>query len=456
MRCKSVVTFVLFLFFLGFCLSAITLWSSSFGWHDQQRIAQLFFLIACSLSVFFLPQAAFSYKLQVLLAGLFVLGFASVLLAQWPTWALQEWARYLGLSLLVLTVCGLAQRSWWSELVLWALALVGGVHAFQFLVFYSAAFISGIRLLDAYLLFSGFSNPRFFGQLQVMLLPVLALLLTQCWHRQLKRVAALLLFLMVVQWCIAIVLGGRGLWLGLLLSHVSLVLLNRNFWRLFAWQATAAVFGLLFYFLLFKSIPYWVGLEPILSEALRTGLSGRELLWQWAWDMALANPWLGAGPMHFAATYNPIAAHPHQVILQWLAEWGFAATSLALVLVAWGLVKGAAFLRHSQADVLDGGLWCSIVGSLVLAQVDGVFVMPYTETWLAILIGLAMARCHSMPLIHSRRQVFSLIAVIPVVLVLGRVLIVQAPALPASEKTYLMQYGADWAPRFWQQGWISR
>ena len=28
----------------------------------------------------------------------------------------------------------------------------------------------------------------------------------------------------------------------------------------------------------------------------------------------------------------------------------------------------------------------------VLAQVDGVFVMRYMETWLAILIGLALAR----------------------------------------------------------------
>lgn len=437
-------------------MSAVTLLGAGFGWHDQQRIAQLFLIIACSVSVFFLPQAAFSWKLQVLLVGLFVLGFASVLLAQWPTWASQEWARYLGLTLLVFTVCGLTQQSWRRELILWALALVGGVHAFQFLVFYSAAFISGLRVLDANLLFSGFSNPRFFGQFQVMLLPVLVLLLVQSWQRQMKKVATLLLLVMVFQWCVAIVLGGRGLWLGLLLSHVSLVLLNRSFWRLLALQATAAVLGCLVYLLLLKLIPYWLGLEPILGDQLRTTLSGRELLWQWAWDMALVNPWLGAGPMHFAATYNPIAAHPHQVILQWLAEWGFAATVLALVLGAWGVVKGAVFLRHSQADVLDGGLWCAIVGALVLAQVDGVFVMPYTETWLAILIGLALARWRSMPLIPSRWRVFYLIAAIPVVLVLGRVLIIQAPTLPASERAYLMQYGADWAPRFWQQGWISR
>lgn len=456
MRCQSVVMVALVLFFFEFCLSAITLWGSSFGWHDQQRIAQLCLIIVCSLSVVFLPQTTFSYKLQMPLVGLFILGFVSVLAAQWPTWAVQEWAHYLGLALLVFTVYGLAQEVWRREFILWALALVGGVHAFQFLVLYSAAFISGVRLLDANLLFGGFSNPRFFGQFQILLLPVLALLLMQCWQRQSRKVGVLLLLVMIVQWCVAIILGGRGLWLGVLLSHVSLVLVNRKFWRLLALQTMAATLGFSFYSLLFKLIPYWLGLEPILRDEIRTGLSGRELLWQWAWDMALANPWLGAGPMHFAATYNPIAAHPHQVILQWLAEWGFPATVLALVLGAWGVVKGAAFLRSSKAAVLDGGLWCAIVGALVLAQVDGVFVMPYTETWLAILIGLAMARCHSVPLIHSRRRVFYLIAVIPVVLVLGQALILQAPALPASERAYMMQYGADWAPRFWQQGWISR
>lgn len=453
---NTVIRFVLLLLFLGFCSTAIIIWNSSFGWHNQQRIAQLFLIIACSVSVFFLPQAALSRGLEVLLAGVVVLGLASALLAQWPAWALQEWARYLGLVLLVFTVSGLTQQPRHREVVLWALALVGSLHAFQFLVVYSAAFISGARILDADLLFSGFSNPRFFGQLQVMLLPVLALLLVQCRQRCMTKAVAFLFLVMVVQWCIAFLLGGRGLWLGLLISHVLLALLNRSFKRLLALQVTVAVLGLLAYLLLFKLVPYWLELAPVLRDDLRTELSGREQIWRWAWEMALANPWLGAGPMHFSITYNPIAAHPHQVILQWLAEWGFAATGLALVLGAWGVVSGAIFLRRLQANVLDAGLWCAIVGALVLAQVDGVFVMPYTETWLAVLAGLALARWRAATLGPLQLRVFFLVLAVPVVLVLGGVLIKQAPALPACERFYLEQYGADWAPRFWQQGWISR
>lgn len=454
--CRLLAKCTLTLLFVVFCSSAIVLWDSNYGWHNQQRIAQLALVSAFSVAVVFLPQPALSRKVLALLVGIFILGFSSALLAQWPGWALKEWARYLGLALLVLSVGGLAQHSRYRELALWGLAFVGCIHAFQFLVSYSAAFISGVRVLSADLLFNGFSNPRFFGQFQVMLLPVLALLLVRCWQQQLNKVVALLLLVMAVQWCVAIILGGRGFFLGLLVSHIFLVLINRSFWRFFALQVTAAVLGLLTYFLLFKLVPYWLELEPMLRDELRTSLSARELIWQWAWDMALTNPWLGAGPMHFSATYNSIAAHPHQVILQWLAEWGFAATALALVLGVWGIISGAVFLQRAQADVLDAGLWVAIVGALVLAQVDGVFVMPYTETWLAILIGLALARWSAVAPAKPPRRIFSICLALPVVIILGQVLVKDVPILPQREKSYMKQYGADWAPRFWQQGWISR
>lgn len=453
---ESIARYSLVLFFLGFCSSAIILWSTEFGWHDQQRIAQLCLIVVCSALAFFLPQVVLSRTVQALLAGLFILGFASVLLAQSPVWAIREWARYQGLVLLAFSVGGLVSQSRQREMVFGVLALVGCLHAFQFLVSYAAAFISGIRVLDANLLFSGFSNPRFFGQLQVMLLPVLASLLVLCEQRQLGRSVIFLFLVMVVQWCIAFVLGGRGLWLGLLISHLLLVFFNRSFVRFLVIQLLAAVVGFLIYLLLFKIIPFWLELEAVLRDGLRAGLSGREFIWHSAWDMALANPWLGVGPMHFSATYNPIAAHPHQVILQWLAEWGFAAAGLAMLLGVRGIVKAACFLRRSEADESDAGLWSAIVGALVLAQVDGVFVMPYTETWLAVLIGLALSRWGRMPCMPATRQVLFLFFAVPVVSVLGSVLIQEVPALPACERAYSEQYGADWAPRFWQQGWIFR
>jgi len=184
------------------------------------------------------------------------------------------------------------------------MAAVGFIHSFQFLVYYVTAFVTGIRMLDAELLFSGFSNPRFFGQFQVMLMPVMALLVENSRQQRRIALAALLGLALLTQWCIAFTLGGRGLWLGLLASHLALLLINRKLWRILALQSAAALFGFLLFVLLFKLIPLWLGLDPALRDNLRTSLSGREHIWQWSWEMALANPWLGAGPMHYSATYR--------------------------------------------------------------------------------------------------------------------------------------------------------
>ncbi len=440
--------------FTLFCLSAIDTWHPGYTWHDQQRIYQLLLLCACASLAVLLPQATLPRPALLLFAGLIFLGLCSSTLAAWPKWAIKEWSRYGGLLLLALAVGGLSKRPTWQSFALWAMAAVGFIHAFQFLVYYMMAFVSGIRMIDTDLLFNGFSNPRFFGQFQVMLMPVIALLMERCRQQQRSSIVALLGLVLISQWCIAFTLGGRGFWLGVLAGHLALLLINRQLWRIVVLQAGSALLGFLLFLLLFKLIPFWLELVPILRDSLRTGLSGRERIWQWAWEMALDNPWLGVGPMHYSATYNPIAAHPHQVVLQWLAEWGFAATFIALAIAAWGLLHGARCLRQASANELDAGLWIAIVGALVLAQVDGVFVMPYTETWLAFLIGLALARW-SKPATPSRTQRLACaIIAFPVLLVLGKILISEAPTLPQTADTYMSQHHTGWTPRFWSQGWI--
>lgn len=437
-----------------FCFSAVALWSSGYTWHDQQRISQLLLLCICALLAVLVPQAHLPRSALLLLAGLLLLGLLSSVLADYPLWALKEWSRYGGLVLLALIVGGLKGRPTWQSSILWMMAIVGFIHAFQFLVAYAAAFISGMRMLNADMMFSGFSNPRFFGQFQVMLMPVIALLAERCRQRQRLSLAALLALVLVTQWCIAFALGGRGLWLGLLVGHLALLMINRKLWRIFAWQAAACLLGFLLFVLLFKLVPLWLSLDPALRDNLRATLSGREHIWQWAWAMALSNPWLGAGPMHYSAVYNPIAAHPHQVVLQWLAEWGFAATLIAFTLGAWGVLHGARHARQKLANEMDAGLWMAIVGALVLAQVDGVFVMPYTETWMALLIGLAMARWSATSSVGRSQAIAASILSVPIVLVLGHVLINEVPTLPQTQEAYLKEHRTDWAPRFWSQGWI--
>lgn len=447
---------LLVLLFLAFCSSAIVLWNANYHWHDQQRIYQLLLLVLATPLAIFLVRQPLPPLALVLLSGVFAIGLFSSLSAAWPDWAFKEWARYVALALAIVLAARLAERAVVFRFVLWAMACVGVFHAYQFLLCYVIALANEVRVLNPNDLLGGFSNPRFFGQFQVMLLPILAVLIVQSWQARRHMVGLALFMVLAVQWGISYGLGGRGLWLGLLLSHISVVLINRHLWRIVFPQLIAGLCGFLLFLLFFYVIPSLLGLELNVLDGLRTGLSGRELIWRAAWDMALANPWLGVGPMHFSATYNLVAAHPHQVILQWLAEWGFVATGMVMALAVWGAVYAVASLRRSAASDLDAGLWAAIVGAMVLAQVDGVFVMPYTETWLVLLIGLGLARWSSPKLVTPVQRMACVIVAVPAVLILVHVLIKEVPELPLDKGTYLPQNLAVVKPRFWTYGWIPR
>lgn len=443
----------LFFLILVFSLAAIDIWHLGFTWHDHQRIYQLVLLGVAAILLLFRPISALPPLVFVVLVGIFFIGLISAFQAEWPLWALKEWGRYVSLVMLVLLSGLISQKPGVALLLLSLMAVVGFLHAFQFSAYYSAAFISGLQVLESDLLFNGFSNPRFFGQFQILLMPVLACLALH-FRQSRPAISLLLIGTLAVQWCIALTLGGRGLWLGLATSTVVLLVFAPRYWRLIAVQLCAGLLGAMLFILMFYLIPSWLDIAPDLRDSLRTSLSGRERLWLWAWEMAQANPWLGVGPMHFSATYNSIAAHPHQVILQWAAEWGLPATVMALVLGAWGMLFVLTCLRKGEVDNTGAALWLAIAGALVLAQVDGVFVMPYTETWLAILIGLALARWSAPGPAPKAQQWFFRALAVPVVLILGSVLINEVPTLPQESEAHMAKHHTGWTPRFWAQGWI--
>lgn len=451
---SAFAVFLLVISLFVFSFSSLDLWHPRVDWHDQQRIYQLVLLVVAAIVLLFSGQAGLPRSAFLVLAIIFVLGFLSAASADWPLWALKEWGRYLGLLMLVLVVGFLVgRRSWFAIYALALIAGVGFLHAFQFVAYYAIAFLSGIYKLDWNTLISGFSNPRFFGQFQVMVMPILAAAVFQFRHNR-PGVSAWLFTALAVQWCIAMMLGGRGLWLGILTSSFVLLIIDRRYWGLLALQACACLVGAVLFIVFIQLIPAWLDIAPAVMESLRATLSGRGEIWLRAWDMAQANPWLGVGPMHYAASYNPIAAHPHQVVLQWAAEWGFPATLLALILGAWGMLFGLSRLKSEAIHYIDAGLWLAIAGALVLAQVDGVFVMPYTETWLAILVGLAIARWARTKPAPLGQRAFFIVLALPVIIICGSVLLNEVPTVAEDSDAHRAKHLAGLKPRFWLQGWI--
>ena len=461
MQSSQSLTYTFWLAFLVcslLCLAILDTWHIGFSWHNQQRLYQLILLPALAGAAFFLPPSTLPRLAFILLYTVLGFGLLSNFFAEFPVWAFKEWARYVGLFILAMVIAYSARQVWFLKTLLYLLAATAFLNAFQFSTYYLMAFATGILMFDADLLFNGFSNPRFLNQFQMLFMPILAYLAFHHWqaaHRYSKLLASIIFITLLVQWCIAFSLGGRGLWLGLAVGHAVLIVFFSRFWRLLTVQAAAGLLGFILFYLMFTVVPEWLGQTSVIRDSMRFGLSKREVIWQLAWDMFIANPWLGVGPMHFSAEVNSVAAHPHQVVLQWLAEWGIFATLAAVFLAVWGMLHGLRFVRSEKGQPLDAALWMSILGALALAQVDGVFVMPYTETWLAILIGLAMARWSRPSTAESRWQTYSLrILAIAVILILDNVLINEVPTLAQDSEAHMEKHGTGYTPRFWMQGWI--
>src|SRR5690554_3936401 len=132
------------LFGLMLITPILNIWNIGFNWHDQQRLYQVFILVTVSVVCLFTRPLALPKNAYTFLVMIFMLGAVSTLLAEYPLWAAKGWARYIGLLLLVLFVAHAVQEQQVTRALLYVLATVSFLNAFQFLVAYAAAFLTGL------------------------------------------------------------------------------------------------------------------------------------------------------------------------------------------------------------------------------------------------------------------------------------------------------------------------
>ena len=450
-------SFALLALLAVFAATVLETWHRGYGWHDQQRVYQLVLLAFAGFATLGLSFVRLPVAAQIGLVLVFLVGLVSVFLSAHPLWALKEWGLYVGLVALSLLVAEQKGTSFFPKAVLVLLFVVAFFLVFKFFVYYGMAFLTGVRMLDSSILFSGFSNPRFFNQFQVVAMPLLAYGVLDAYrsnYRYHRLTSGVLFVVLAGFWCMAVLLGARGLSLSLFLAHLVMLLFPLGRQLVIA-QLAAVGAGLLLYGLLFTVIPLLADIEPEVKTLLRDGDSRRVAIWGSAWQLFSERIWWGWGPMHFAADAQHLVAHPHQVVLQWLSEWGVIATSLAVCLGVMAMWHGAKYLgRNEEATLLDVALWLSLFAALLLAQVDGVFVMPYTQTWFAIVAGLALGRwCKSGTRKRPVRAIVMLFAV-PVAGFFMWILVSEVPSVPQDSEAYVLENHVRLAPRFWLQGWI--
>lgn len=368
------------------------------GWsgYDVARLLQWPLLLLAALGS--LPVAPLARRQPLVPASvaLAIVGTAAlaVALAPVPAMALRETALIGGL----LALAGLVSRAEGGhEALLRVVIVAAGGYALLITGLAITVTLAGdtVSRRD---LFVGYDNHRFYSHVLTVAIPLALaarLTLTSRAWRWSADVTLVLLGLMLFA------TGGRGSMVALA-GGTALVLVRLGWtsgWPAIRPLVLGLAVGLAGFVLLFVWAP---AADPASSSALAdysasrlTSDQARLPLWRHAIDMALASPWFGAGPMHFAHGPNPIAAAPHSLPLQIAAEWGLP--MLALVAIVIGPALRRMWQRLGTADGASGlGIALSIgmVAVLLDALVSGNFVVPMSQVWIAVLLGLFWAWLH--------------------------------------------------------------
>lgn len=374
--------------------------SDHLGWYDQQRLLQIALLGGAAVGLLTWwrgPAVAFFMGLPRWAVMAFVAAFSAGLLssfsAEYPRFAALEWATFL--LLLVLTMLTAMQASaarasfdlWAGRLVVTLAVVIALKVMVGYLVLLTHGQLQTVRLFEGV-----FSNRRFFGQVASMVVPLLAYPLLRGGRS--RPAQAALFALLAAWWMLLIVSGTRGTWMALFVAAGVLAVFARR--ACAGWvriQVAALGAGVLLFGILFVWLPTWLGAGASIENRGSdiSALNGRAELWAMAWSQIQAHPWLGVGPMHLAAIPMTHGAHPHNSVLQLAAEWGVPAAIALLLPALIGVLRLLMKLREEASpNILLVCLAASLLAAAAQSMVDGVIVIPYTQTWLALVAGWAL------------------------------------------------------------------
>jgi O-antigen ligase len=386
-------------------------------WHDGQRLGQLVLMGLFAFAAFAcLGQSICGTWLSLpgwvryALVLVLFLGALSSILASFPRWAFLEWGMMVMLVIMALGVAGVCRAS--ERLRAEGLVLFCFATALAYCVKSGTVYFSMLLIGPSYEmsfavedLFPGFSNVRFFGHLQTMLLPFLVL--PALWWGKSPARLMLLMVVPALWWSLAIASGTRGSWVALLIGMLAVVAMHgAGAGRWLRLQLLGFTGGAVVYGLFVVLLPTWF--FPTASFMFRGSdlfsLSGRETLWRLSVDIVSEQPWLGIGPMHFANQLSRVAAHPHNAVLQLMVEWGVPAAMLLTAVWATAGLSWAMRVRrmgssptaaHDQQPLTAAALLAALTGAAAQAMVDGIIVMPVSQVCLVLMTGWALGWSNS-------------------------------------------------------------
>jgi putative inorganic carbon (hco3(-)) transporter len=458
--------------------------------YDIYRIFEIFLL--CSTSGFLLLHknsrkawlnyfSSFSSTTKFLLASFFLLGYLSALFeAPLTKYALQELSLFALLFILAINIAAqIQQNSTQLRMVLLAaIFLTVAIVSWQFVLEYLFSLLEGSINLDSNNFFWRFSSLRFFNQFQTWSFPFLALPFL-LYYKKIGHWRIFLLLPATLWWTFWLHSGGRATGLATFIGVMVVWLMFRKKAVPFMlFLVGTLLLGTVLYLVLFLEFDKGSGAKLIIDQATDGGLirvgtkaeDQRMAMWLAAIKMALNNPWLGVGPQQYAF-YHPIqnVAHPHNAILQILAEWGVLAFICFFLLVLLGLIT---WIKHISQTVvartnnLDTNLFMALTTAFVAAgvhaQLSGVLVMPISQVTGVIIVGLMLSYSpqYQYLLSHSRQTYQHLLLSLFIIAMVATLIWSIFPDIKRLKEDKIVFTQSKYNdgifhPRFWQQGLID-
>ncbi len=347
--------------------------------YDEWRLIQMVLLLLLGLYAIFSPRSLHSLwpqkpplYLQAGLLAILVLVILSITQAAHPARAISDAALYTLLAASIWAQAKLLKQSpHWASPIAATLAIAPLLTVF-FLLLSIATALSNHEIT---LWHQSFSNIRMFDD---ALLPCLFLLWQRpAWlghqpnkSRRFNHAVTALVYAISTLYLMAFWMdGARAGLLAIVLGLGLLALIRRDQWLQLRLPICALIGSGLLYALLLQMLP-----PEFYNSVARTDSSLRNVLWLKAYELWQAHPLLGVGGDNFVyALPWVLNAHPHNLPLQLISEWGLAGLLVLVLLIPLSL----RIIRHRQT--LPAFAIAAVAAVAVDAMLSGVLVYPLSQ-----------------------------------------------------------------------------
>ena len=436
-KTKSSISYLLasiIIAYLGFSFLGIQLGISAII-YDEQRLLQFILFIVASIHLICfkntLPkQACYTLSIAILFASL-----------SYPTNDGRIWSDLCTYLLLIIFTFSVSQL---NRPILPSLILIIGLLpclTLIWLIITLSLVVIGEPYSDAW--HNSFGNIRTFND---ALLPCLFILFSQVQNlcsppkKSFKYFVSFILILYIFSLLID---GARAVVLSSLLAVVVTFIIKRDVKSLFFFSRIFIIAGITFSLCqLFLD-----GFKT--HELIRTSSSGRTDLWLDAFETWLHSPITGTGgnPITGYSFNHSILMHPHNLYLQFMAEWGalgLAANILALLFLSY-VIKNS---RNVNFFLLAG-----VIASYINTGLSGMMIYPVSQINTCILIGVTLAQIYQAPPHTQHSQIIYVkIPIALLIILLCNILFWHNynnyTLLPQTSE----QNESIKSPRFWQNG----